>query len=388
MKIQDVRTIHLIYRYPEGLKWQWSGGYFDSWSSVLIEVIAEDGTTGLGEVYQGSCVSDAIPPFVEFFKQHLRGEDPRDIERLWDKLYNVSAFWNRHGFPIGVLGAIDIALYDLVGKAQQVPVYDLLGGAAHARMRMYYSAGCSESLEQLLAEVEDARDAGFNAYKWRIVRPAETGRFMEKLRAAAGPDFDLMVDAVQGSAPSPWAKSQVFELAKAIAPHRPAWLEEPFRIEHPELYAELRRTVPYPISGAESATSVPEFERFLDAEAVDIVQPDLTMAGGFTLAKRVGALAESRKVRLAVHCWGGAVSLMANLHFGFSQPSCLWAEYPRYPNPLREEFLVEPLLVKGGCVEPPRQPGLGVELREDLVRKYRASGSAAAGLVFEVKSSR
>src|SRR5260370_34605878 len=111
MRIADVQTIHLIYRLPDGRKWKWSGGYFDSWSSVLVQVIADDGATGLGEVYQGSCVSEAVPAFVDYFKSWLIGEDPLQIEHLWQKLYNLSAFWNRHGFPMGILRALDIALY-------------------------------------------------------------------------------------------------------------------------------------------------------------------------------------------------------------------------------------------------------------------------------------
>lgn len=385
MKISDIQTIHLVYRYPDGRKWRWSGGYFDSWSSVLVQVITEDGLTGLGEVYQGSCVSAAVPAFVDYFKRWLVGEDPDQIEYLWQKVYNLSAFWNRHGFPIGVLGAIDIALYDLVGKAAGIPVHRLLGGAAHPQQRMYCSAGCTDSAEQLVSEVCEALSNGFKAYKWRVVDPNQAGSIMTRLREAAGQDFDLMVDAVQGSAPTPWEKPLVIALARAIEPWRPRWLEEPFRIEDPQSYAELRRFVSYPIAGGESVTSLPEVESFLAVGALDVLQPDLTVAGGFTLARRMAVLAEAQQIEIAMHCWGGAVSLMANLHFGFSQPACVFVEYPQYPNSLRDELLCEPLAVKDGYVTPSSQPGLGVRLTEEVVRKYRATDTDLAGLVFELR---
>lgn len=384
MKIAEVKCIHLVYREPGGKKREWSGGYFDSWSSVLIQVITDDGITGLGEVYQGSCVSEAVPAFVNYFKQWLIGEDPLQIEYLWDKVYNHSVFWNRQGFPIGVLGAIDIALYDLAGKAASLPTYQLLGGAAHAAMPMYYSAGCTSSQEELLAEIHEAIALGFRGYKWRVVNPEQAVFAMEKMRDVAGDEFEIMVDAVQGSSPDPWPKSQVYRVAKALEPFRPAWLEEPFRIENPEAYAELRRTVPYPIAGAESATSLAEIGQFLAANSLDILQPDLTVAGGFTLTRRMAALAESHHLKVAQHCWGGGVSLMANLHFGFSQPSCIWVEHPMYKSPLREELLSKSLEIKNGFASLPSLPGLGVELREETIQKYGATGSERAGLVFEM----
>jgi len=384
MKITEVKSIHLVYRDPDGQKREWSGGHFDSWSSVLILVITDDGLTGLGEVYQGSCVSQAVPPFVDYFKQWLIGEDPLQIEYLWDKVYNLSAFWNRQGFPIGVLGAIDIALYDLAGKAAKIPTYQLLGGAAHPAMPVYYSAGCTASQEELLRELREAIALGFHAYKWRVVNPEEAGIIMQKMREVAGDEFEIMVDAVQGSSPTPWPKSQVYRVAKALEPFRPAWLEEPFRIENPEAYAELRRTVTYPIAGAESVTSLAEVGRFLAEGSLDIIQPDLTMAGGFTLVKRMAALAQAHHLNIAQHCWGGGVSLMSNLHFGFSQPACICVEHPMYKSPLRDELLGEPLKIMNGQVAPPALPGLGVELTDEVVQKYAATGSEHAGLVFEM----
>lgn len=384
MKIAEVKTVHLVYRDPEGQKREWSGGYFDSWSSVLIQVVSDDGLTGLGEVYQGSCVSEAVPAFVNYFKQWLIGEDPLQIEYLWDKVYNHSAFWNRQGFPIGVLGAIDIALYDLAGKVAKLPTYQLLGGAAHPAIPVYYSAGCTGSREELLAELREAISLGFRGYKWRVVNPEETAIAMQEMREVAGKDFEIMVDAVQGSSPNPWPKSLVYRVAKALEPFRPAWLEEPFRIENPEAYAELRRVVPYPIAGAESATSLAEIERFLALGSLDIIQPDLTMSGGFTLVKRMATLAQAHHLKIAQHCWGGGVSLMANLHFGLFQLACICVEHPRYTNPLREGLLQEPLKIKNGCVSPPSLPGLGVELTEEIVQKYGATGTERAGLVFEM----
>ncbi len=387
MRIADLRTIQLACRNPDGRRWRWSGGYFDSWSSVFVQVVADDGTTGVGEVYQGACVRAAVAPFVDFFRRWLVGEDPLQPERLWQKLYDHSVFWNRHGYPIGVLGAIDIALHDLAGKALGVPVYELLGGARQQRLRVYYSAGCCESPEEFVVEVRHAISQNFTAYKWRVLDPANAARSMKKLREAVGNRFELMVDAVQGSSPSPWSKAQVIELAMAIEECGPCWLEEPFRIEDPAAYAELRRMVSYPIAGGESLTSVAELKAYLSADALDIFQPDLSVAGGFTLTKRLAALAEDRGVKIAMHSWAGAPALMANLHFAFAHPNCLWLECCQYPNPLRDRFLVEPLEIQDGCVAPPTSPGLGVRLTEELIQEYSFIGSTQEGLVFGKEES-
>lgn len=384
MKITDVKSITLIYRDHEGRRREWSGGYFDSWTSALIQVVTDEGLTGLGEVYQGSCVSAAVPVFADYFKQWLVGENPLQIEYLWNKVYNLSAFWNRQGFPIGVLGAIDIALYDIAGKAANVPTYQLLGGAAHPTIPVYYSAGCTSSHAELLSELRDAMASGYGAYKWRVVNPEQAGIIMREMREVAGNEFEIMVDAVQGGSPTPWPNSQVRRVAKTLEEFRPAWLEEPFRMENPGAYAELRRAVSYPIAGAESVTSLAEVKQFLAAESLDVIQPDATMAGGFTLLRRLAALAEAHHLKIAQHCWGGGVSLMANLHFGLSQPACVYVEHPMYTNPLREGLLREPLKINNGHVSPPSLPGLGVELRDEIAEKYATTDTARSGLIFEM----
>jgi len=385
MRIEDIRTIHLVYRNPDGKKRRWSGGYFDSWSSVFVQVIADDGTTGLGEVYQGSCVAEAVPAFIGAFKPWLAGESPLDPALLWEKVHNLSHYWNRGGFPMGVLGGIDIALHDLAGKAQGVPVHRLLGGAVRGAMPVYYSAGCSEATDELVSELEEARQQGYSAYKWRLLDLNDGVEKMKRLRQAAGEHFEIIVDAVQGSAPTPWPIEQVFEFARRIESCRPLWLEEPFRTEDLAAHADLRKWVSYAVAGGESVTSSLEAERLLDAGALDIFQPDLTVAGGFTACRKLALLAATRNAPLAMHCWGGGVSLMANLHFGLTVPGCQWVEHCKYYNPLREELLAEPLEIRGGKAALPAVPGLGVRLTQETIERYSPQSGSHTGLVFELK---
>ena len=249
-----------------------------------------------------------IPPAVDDLGKLLIGEDATRIGYLWRKLNHVTRFWNRHGFGQSVIAAIDIALHDLVARALHIPVYLLLGGLCHPRMRTYASGGCSDSADVLLSELRRAREAGFTAFKWRLVDPSQAAPLMAALRAEAGPDFDLMVDLVLGSAPQPWSRATVLEVARAIEPFRPFFLEEPFPIDDKDSYRELRSRVNCAIAGGEGVSSIEEARAFLQGRAVDVLQPDATIAGGLTLCRTIAALALAEHVDVVMHSWGAAAS--------------------------------------------------------------------------------
>ncbi len=375
MEITRIETILLGDEFPPDQIQRWNGGTIRGWTAAFVRVHAEGGLSGLGEAYFGGFVPQMVPPAVEDLSRLLIGEDPMNIGYLWRKMNHVTRFWNRHGFGKSVIAAIDIALYDLVGKALGVPVYQLLGGLCHPRMRAYASGGCSDSLDVLRAEVRATREAGFNAFKWRLVNPANAGPFMSALRDEAGPGFDLMVDLVQGSAPQPWSRATVLEVAHAIEPFRPFFLEEPFPIDDKDSYRELRGRVNCAIAGGEGVSSLEEARAFLQGRAVDVLQPDATIAGGLTLSRDITSLALSEHVDTAMHSWGAAASQMANLHLALASASSTLVEYCRVPSVFRENLFTEPLRIVNGCIEPPRAPGLGIELADDVIHRYRYADS-------------
>jgi len=375
MEITGIETILLGEDFPPDQVQRWNGGAIHGWTAAFVRVHTKGGLSGLGEAYFGGFVPQMIPPAVDNLSHLLIGENATRIGYLWRKMSHVTRFWNRHGFGKSVIAAIDIALHDLVARSLHVPVYQLLGGLCHPRMRTYASGGCSDSLDVLRSELRAARDAGFTAFKWRLVDPAQAASFMSALREEAGPEFDLMVDLVQGSAPQPWSRATVLEVARAIESFRPFFLEEPFPIDDKDSYRELRGRVNYAIAGGEGVSSIEEVNAFLQGRAVDVLQPDATIAGGLTLCRTIGALALAEHVDVVMHSWGAAASQLANLHLSLANPSSTLVEYCRVPSAFRESLFTEPLRLVNGAIEPPQREGLGIELSDDVIHRYRYRNS-------------
>jgi len=370
VRITEVETILLSYALPAAERWHWNGGGIEGWHVAFIRVHTDEGISGLGEVYFGAFVPEMVPPVVEDLKRHLIGEDPFRIGYLWKKINHISKFWNRHGFGKSVIAGIDLALYDIVGKATKLPVYQLLGGLCHPHIRAYASGGCSDSTDVMLGEISRAKVSGFEGYKWRLIVASQASTIMSRLREKVGPDFELFVDLVQGSSPTPWNHATVLRVAQELEPYHPTWLEEPYPIEDKRAYRELRKRVNYAIAGGEGVSSLEEAQDFIHREAVDILQPDVTIAGGLTLCRMIGILAYANNIQVASHSWGAAGSLLANLHFALSNPSSTYMEVCHLRSPFREDLLNSPLVIEGGFIRPPLGPGLGFELSDDVITKY------------------
>lgn len=376
MRITEVETILLSYDLPPAEHWHWNGGGIEGWHVAFIRVHTDQGVTGVGEVYFGAFVPEMVPPVVDDLKQHLIGEDPFNIGYLWKKINYISKFWNRHGFGKSVIAGLDLALYDIVGRAAKLPVHQLLGGLWSTQIRAYASGGCSESIEVMRGEIDRARKLNIKGYKWRLINPAKATELMSQLRDYVGPDFELFVDLVQGSSPTPWNHAAVLRVARDLEPFRPTWLEEPYPIEDKRAYRNLRSRVNYSISGGEGVSSLEEAQDFINQEAVDILQPDATIAGGLTLCRMIGILSYASHIQVACHSWGAAGSLMANLHFALSNPSSTYMEVCHLRSPFREDLLTAPLVIKNGFIQAPTTHGLGFDLSDDLINRYPYSKSS------------
>ena len=221
------------------------------------------------------------------------------------------------------------------------------------------------------SEQLDAAARGFKATKIRGGDSPERDahRYFvarEALPASAG----LAIDVVQGSNPDPWPAEIAIAMGREIEQFDPLWLEEPCAANDHAGYARCRRELTVPIAGGETATTLDEFQRFFDHDALDIAQPDTAHAGGILAVRVIAAAAERAGVRIAVHSWLGAGSVMANYHTGFASPNCDWLEFPIQPNPFVMEMLAEPLTLDDGLVRPPTLPGLGIVLPDDLGDRY------------------
>jgi L-alanine-DL-glutamate epimerase-like enolase superfamily enzyme len=369
MKIAAVEVFFLRYEYPEHLQYRFVGGRVETLDLALVRVSAESGEYGLGELTFGQFTYEPIVGLVKHFERLLAGHPIVEINRAWELMYRSSAFWNRAGLGIAVMGAINMAMHDLLGKAKGVPVHELLGGAVRQRTRVYASNGLFTGPDALIADVKRAQASGFDAYKLRVVSTRTILDQLTAFRDTFGTSLDVMVDAVQGAVSLPWSIGVARQLARDIEPFAPAWLEEPVRIEDLDAWGIVRAQSRVNIAGAESIPTAFQFRPYLERGAFDILQFDIATAA-FTEGMRIGNLAAVYGLPVALHSWGTAVSIMAGIHMASAMPNCAITEYNFTQHPLNDLLLVEPIKVDDGHVVPPRTPGLGLKFDEAWVDKY------------------
>lgn len=384
MKITDVKVILLTA--------PWSGDpYFAPnfvRSTALIQILTDEGVTGLGETIAGYFCPDLVPPMIDYYRPCLIGQDPLQEDTVWRAAYQNSMWWGRVGFPVQVLSGVEMALWDIKGKVAGKPVHNLLGGLAHDKLRLYASGGPALwPHERNVEKVHYYLDKGYKAIKvstglmghprgnWhaptldQIVKE-ERAKF-EAMRRAAGENVDLAIDGHEGPSRTPWIAKWAVAVAQAIEEYNILFYEEPLRYSDRAGYALLRRMTSIPVAGGESLTMLEEFQNFLDEDALDIVQPDITVVGGCAIGRQVARLAQSRHIDMILHT-GGAVGpgLMANYHVAFASPNCQMIEHVVAASELQSELLVQPLTLKDGYLHAPTAPGLGVELRPETMKRF------------------
>lgn len=361
-------------------------GRATNFDTALVRIDTDAGVTGWGEAKVSAGSFGDYHGVVAIIKQEfapaLIGQDPRQITRIWENLYNgtrghyalarghVFPAMSRRGASISAISGIDIALWDILGKSLNAPVWQLLGGRKSERMPAYASGGWASAAqigEQLLGYV--AR-GGFGAVKMRIGvfdgSPAVSAARVIAARAALGPDIDLMCDA-HGTFTVSEAK-QFCYLARDCGI---AWFEEPVTGDDKRGLAEVRQATHMAIAAGESEFTRFDFRELIELGAVDILQPDLAICGGITEAMRISALASSANLRLAPHLWAGAPAFAAGLHVAAASPAAHILEYSLGANPMIHELVEEKFQVVDGSLEIPDRPGLGITVRDDFVAQYR-----------------
>ncbi len=367
MRITDVRPVLLTHPYGTG-----SGGQR---SACFVEVETDAGVTGVGETYAGVYVPEVAASIVELFKPLVVGQDPTSPEAVYRTAYRATSYFGRTGLTVMVLSAIENALWDIAGQAREVPVHALLGGAVHEELPVYGSGGpFTMSIPELVAQGLDTKRRGLRGFKLRVnffrYQPEVEIERVAAVREALGRDMALAIDAVQTYNPKPWSVKDAARMLRMLEPFGLAWAEEMLPPFDPQPYAELRRTTSTPISGGEGITTAVQFEQWLRAGAFDLAQPDATIIGGIGEARRACEAAAAHNIPVAVHVWGSAPTLAANIHVAFATSNCIWVEHPVLGNPLESELCVEPLVIRDGYVQPPTAPGLGIRLTAELREKY------------------
>ena len=364
MKIDHVEVINLCFEYPNRHGFQYAGGVCTGRLTSLVRVHTDTGEVGIGSAYSHPglvclVIRDQLDPM-------LRGEDPTEVETLWDKMYGITRWYGRKGAAMSALGAVDTALWDLRGKAQGKPVWQLLGGERRS-CPAYASALLWNDVDALADEASRYLDNGFSRMKMRLARSEDYDTAaVRAVRAAIGPDHDLMVDA---------SMRYHLELARRMgrffAQQRVFWYEEPFAPEDLASYAALAGTVDVPIAAGENEFGVQGFGELIRCGGVNIVQPDASRCGGLSEAWRVAQLAHQHGLGVATHSWCDAVAVVANAHVVAAVPNGITVEVDQTGTPLVDELLVEPLHVADGQLRLSDAPGLGIELDSAVVDRYR-----------------
>jgi len=341
-------------------------------SAVLVKVDTDEGLSGIGEAaYFGG------PPMItktiieKELQEYLLGEDPLNVERLWEKMYQGSIKHGRKGVVVAGMSGIDIALWDIKARAAKMPLYKLLGGC-YEQIRAYASAGFyapDKGVKELTAEMASYVKEGFTAVKMKIGRlsPAEDVARVKAVREAIGDDIDLLVDANNA-----YTSYQAIKIARKMEDSNIFWFEEPVPAEDIVGSAAVAAAIDTPLAAGENEFTRYGFRDLIINKAIDIAQPDVTWCGGITEAKKIAALASAWSIICVPHSFSSAIALVANLNFSASIPNSLFQEFDRNYNPLRENLLRDPITInRDGYIELTDKPGLGVELDESVVKKYR-----------------
>lgn len=370
MKITSVEC-HLLTVDLAKQAFSWPGGSIRYWTVALVEVSTDEGVTGLGEVYAGLFAPEPTKALVDQFAGLLVGQNPLDVPALYERMVTKSKFWGKAGLPLAVIGVIENALWDILGKVKGVPVWQLLGGKSHDSLPVYASGGLDSTEEGLTRELERHLEKGFRAVKIRIGRGLEEDTAKLRLaRRVLGEDVELMVDAVMGHHPNPWSADDALRRAKVMEELGVVWFEEPCGNRDYAGYAKVRANTKVAIAGGESAVGLHEYKAFLDANALDWIQPDAAHSGGIIECQRIAVLAKERGVRVVYHSWGAAPCLLANYHLAFGDRYSRYLEFPTHGLPLIDELAVEPFKLVDGRFKVPNRPGLGVKLTKETLRRY------------------
>jgi D-galactarolactone cycloisomerase len=372
VKIASVETFDL--RCDIEPSFGWSQGWVDQRATTLVKITTEDGLVGWGEGAAASLIDELLAPLII-------GGDPMQRGGLWERmfhaLYNANIFVGLAG---SALSAIDIALWDLAGKATGLPAHALLGGKVRDRVAvyatgLYYTEG--EFPDRLLDEARSYVEQGFTGMKTKVggLTVEEDVRRVRALREAIGPEVRLMVDANEA-----YNATTAIRIGHKLAELDLMWFEEPVNAQDVEAYLQVKDALPMAIAGGENLRTRFEFKDYLARRAYDIAQPDIMHCGGITEMARICAMANAHGVQVNPHVWGSPIMIAATLHLTATLPPCPTArdpqpyaqepvmEFDRTPSAIRQQVCAEPFDQRDSYIRVPEGPGLGIEVDEYVVR--------------------
>ena len=379
MKIAEIETFVVGNPPPH-----FGGRFF-----IFVKLVTDDGIVGYGEVYAASFSPHVVAVMVEdIAMRHVMGENPFNIETLWRRMYGGGYSMRPEISLLAVMSGLEIACWDIIGKATSKPVYMLLGGKVHERLRsytyLYPAVGDDEEAVYTDPDVAAERAAtyvreGFTAVKFdpagsysvfdprqpSLERMALSEAFVRALREAVGTKADLLFGTHGQFTPS-----GAIRLARRLEPYDPLWFEEPVAAEMPEEMARVARSTTIPIATGERLATKHEFARVLTSGAASILQMALGRVGGLLEAKKIAGMAEAHYAQIAPHLYCGPIEGVANVQIATASPNFLILESIRRWDGFHARILKSPMRWEEGHVIPPDAPGIGVELDEDVARAH------------------
>ncbi len=362
---------------------------------LVVRVHTDEGITGIGEVDTNPWVAQAMihahgtHVLGRGLEEMLLGQDPLQPEALWEKMYTGSFMTGRRGLGICAMGALDMALWDIRGKALGVPCWQLLGGARKTHITPYASLlpvgrTGTEYRDSLVAKAAEARRLGFLAGKMEVCVKgpyAHNGiqdsddlivECVAACREAAGADFVMMADVCYC-----WSNAkEALRVLQWLEPFDLFFVETPLQLDDLDGYAYLHDHSPIRIAAGELQNTRFEFLDLMDRGKVDVVQPDVGRVGGLTEARRVCDLAADRGRLVVPHCWKTGIGIAASAHLSAAAGHCPYIEFlpaELSEAPLRRELVADEMQMAGGVIPLPEKPGLGIELNEATLSKYCVS---------------
>src|SRR5215510_9730185 len=365
VKLTEIRAIPLaVPLHVSGPPSSWAAG---AGRQILVRATTDEGLVGWGEAFaygatEAVChvIDDALAPM-------LLGQDPTQIESAVDRMHRALMIWGRRGLAMMAVSGVELALWDLAGKARSVPVYELLGGLCQPRLRVYSSLLRYDTPSQVGQAISGAVAAGHTAIKLHQTDVESVA----VAREVAGDEVDLMLDTN-----CPWSVEDAIRIGRRLERFDLRWLEEP--VWPPEDYAGLARVraaLRIPIASGENDATVFGFRELMAHGAADVVQPSVTKVGGLLEMKKIAILAAAANVTLVPHAFYYGPGLAASLHLAAATPGVPYVEFPG--TPLVASLTAEPIRFEGGTVRVPDRPGLGADPDPSLFTRYPYQAAAA-----------
>lgn len=353
-----------------------------SQDGIIIKVYTDEGIVGYGEVDSAPWVVKAIieSPASHRMAQGLHnavvGKDPFEVEKIWNDMYTTSIFYGQHGAAIHAMSGIDIAIWDIIGKAAGQPIWKLLGGKYRDKVRCYASTLMPYTPTEAAEEAIKWKEAGYTAIKlgWGGFEQSERKNveLVRAAREAVGDDMDLLFDI--GFLPSSEltidAPSRI-RLVNELEQYHPYAIEEPLWPHDYEGYRRLVEGTNVPIVCGENETTRFGYKQLIEYCKVAFVQPDISRCGGLTEARRIANYAEIHSANVVPHCWSSGIVEAAALHLIAAVPNANLLEYDVFPTPIRQEIVRDDIPAVNGYAKVPDKPGLGIEVDDKAIEKYR-----------------